>query len=63
MTTEESQVRAQALLDSWTRTGSEMRNTIAWRDVVALEIKQAFARGQADMRMRLAALLRASDLT
>jgi hypothetical protein len=40
MTSEESQVHAQALLDDWTNTGAPMQNCIAFRDFVADRIRK-----------------------
>jgi hypothetical protein len=59
MTPEDFQARAQALLDSWTSTGSEMRNTIDWRDAVAAALEQAFADGQEDAGKRIEAAIAA----
>jgi hypothetical protein len=38
MTIEEYRVLVQAILDKWTRFGSEMTNTVAFRDFLASEL-------------------------
>ena len=57
MTTEDFQAHAQILLDSWTSTGSELRNSIPVRDMIAIALQQAYADGQADIRKQFAAIL------
>jgi hypothetical protein len=61
MDMEESQARAQALLDSWTRTGAELGNSIPLRDMVATALAQAFTDGEAAMYRQLT-LKKASEV-